>query len=59
MVTIDIVLRNIIGEELDRVTVGQNESEAKRLSELLADGTWVLNEGDTISIEGAYHEEVQ
>lgn len=53
----DIVLRNDCGSEIARFSVGQNEVPAAALIRVMQKDLWVLNEGDTIAVEGVWHEE--
>lgn len=53
----DIVLRNDCGCEIARFSVGQNEDPTAALIRVMQKDLWVLNEGDTIAIEGVWHED--
>ena len=53
----DIVLRNSCGCEIARITVGKYEDPAEALVRAVKKELWALNEGDTIAIESAWHEE--
>lgn len=55
----DIVLRNDCGCEIARITVGKYEEPADALVRAIRKEMWALNEGDTIAIESAWHEEDQ
>lgn len=53
----DIVFRNECGCEIARFSAGQNEDPTAALIRVMQKGLLVLFEGDTITIEGTWHEE--